>query len=91
MEASLTAFVRRRARHVCEYCRFPEAEANLAFWIDHVRARQHAGPDTADNLALACPFCNLHKGPNISGFDAVTNAAVLLFNPRKDAWSDHFR
>jgi len=44
----------------------------------------------ADNLALACHRCNLHKGPNLTGVDPVTGEVVPLFHPRRDRWVDHF-
>src|SRR5688500_444531 len=83
--------VRARAEEICEYCRFPEAFAEFRFVIDHIIARQHKGPNTLDNLALCCPFCNYHKGPNLSGFDLKMRRMFRLFNPRTDAWADHFR
>ena len=43
------------------------------------------------NLALACVFCNRHKGPNVGGVDPRTGRHTRLFNPRKDRWKDHFR
>jgi HNH endonuclease len=58
--------------------------------IDHIFARQHHGPTRAENLALACFFCNSYKGPNISGLNPETGRTVRLFNPRKDRWSRHF-
>jgi hypothetical protein len=59
--------------------------------FDHVIARQHHGRTAADNLALCCVDCNRHKGPNLSGFDSVTEKITPLFNPRCDAWPAHFR
>ena len=91
MERKLAALVRRRANHACEYCRFPESQSRLPFLIDHIRARQHKGKTTAANLALACPSCNLHKGPNLTGIDDETGRVVRLFNPRRQRWADHFR
>jgi hypothetical protein len=49
-----------------------------------------AALDDADNLALACHRCNLHKGPNLTGIDPQTGQVASLFNPRRDRWSDHF-
>ena len=40
---------------------------------------------------VACPSCNLHKGPNLAGIDPDTGAITVLFNPRRDAWHVHFR
>lgn len=42
-------------------------------------------------LALACDRCNLYKGPNISSVDPLTKQVVTLFNPRLDAWVEHFQ
>ena len=91
MERRLEHIVRLRAGGVCEYCLLPESISNLPFPIDHVIARQHRGGTVAENLAEACPSCNLHKGPNIAGIDPETGQITVLFNPRRDAWSVHFR
>ena len=53
-------------------------------------ARQHGGDTVLHNLALSCPRCNLHKGPNLSSVDPQTGQVVRLFNPREDHWVDHF-
>jgi hypothetical protein len=34
--------------------------------------------------------CNLYKGPNIAGVDAVTGQLIRLFNPREQEWAEHF-
>jgi hypothetical protein len=66
------------------------ALAWAAFHIEHIRARQHGGTDDPTNLALACRFCNLHKGPNLASIDPQSDCLVPLFNPRADQWTDHF-
>ncbi|MFN6400461.1 MAG: HNH endonuclease [Planctomycetota bacterium] len=58
--------------------------------MEHVQARQHIQDDSPDNLALACPDCNRHKGPNLTTLDPNTREIVLLFHPRRDIWSDNF-
>jgi cation diffusion facilitator CzcD-associated flavoprotein CzcO len=63
----------------------------LTFPVDHVIARQHHGATTESNLALACGYCNLHKGPNIAGIDPQTGNLTRLFHPRSDKWREHFR
>jgi hypothetical protein len=90
MDAQLRQSVRVRAAYQCEYCRFPQELSELRFHIEHVIPRQHGGGDEADNLALACPNCNLRKGPNLTGIDPETGEVVRLFHPRRDTWSDHF-
>jgi hypothetical protein len=91
MDAALRKFVRDRASNQCEYCRTSQDhEPFYRFHIEHIRPRQHDGTDEASNLALACHHCNLHKGPNLTAIDPVTAAIVSLFDPRRQAWSDHF-
>jgi hypothetical protein len=91
LSASIERQVRRRAREICEYCRFPQALFRLPFEIEHIVARKHQGTDALDNLCLACPYCNRFKGPNIAGVDPVTEQITRLFNPRTDEWHEHFR
>jgi hypothetical protein len=90
MDAALERLVWQRAKSRCEYCQLPQAFSPLPHAIDHIIARQHHGPTEAENLALACFFCNSYKGPNISGLNPQTGRAVRLFNPRKDRWRHHF-
>ena len=90
MDAATKQLVRQRAGNRCEYCHLPENFSGLRFHIEHVVPRQHRGADDADNLALACPECNLHKGTNLTGVDPDTNEVTLLFHPRRDRWEDHF-
>jgi 5-methylcytosine-specific restriction endonuclease McrA len=71
---------------MCEYCHLPQRFSKLTFPIDHVIARQHHGPTIESNLALACGFCNRHKGPNIAGLDPQTRQLTRLFHPRRDSW-----
>lgn len=90
MNARLREELRRRADGRCEYCHFPERWAELRFQADHVVAAQHGGTATLGNLAWACLRCNKHKGPNLAGVDPQTRQTVRLFNPRADAWAEHF-
>jgi len=91
MDNAIRSLVRRRASDVCEYCRLPQASSLIVrFHIEHVIARQHGGQTEPDNLALACSYCNYHKGPNIAAFDPKSGQLVRLFHPRQDLWADHF-
>jgi hypothetical protein len=84
------AVIAGRAGFRCEYCRLREADDGLGFHIEHIVARKHGGSDDLENLALACQFCNLHKGPNLSGIDPSSGTIVELFHPRQDTWHNHF-
>ena len=91
MDAVTRQFVRNRAGHRCEYCRLPQASAPfVSFHLEHIEAQQHVADDSIDNLALACPDCNRHKGPNLVTLNSVTREIVRLFHPRRDVWEEHF-
>lgn len=90
MDAATSQLVRQRAGNRCEYCHLPQDFSDLRFHVEHIVPRQHRGSDNPDNLALACPECNLHKGPNLTGIDPDTNQVTPLFHPRRDKWEDHF-
>jgi hypothetical protein len=91
MDASTRQFVRRRARDVCEYCRIPQSATPLIpFHMEHITAKQHGGGDNPNTLALACDRCNAYKGPNLTSIDPDTGEIALLFNPRQQAWHEHF-
>jgi len=91
MDDALEQLIRQRAKSLCEYCQLPRKASRLGFSVDHIIARQHNGATDETNLALACPFCNRHKGPNIAGIDPLTRQLTRLFHPRRDPWRDHFR
>jgi hypothetical protein len=90
MSPAVGQMVRERAGFRCEYCHLPQIFSALLFHVEHIIARQHGGSDDLDNLALACPECNLRKGTNLTGIDPDTGEVVRLFNPRKDMWDEHF-
>lgn len=91
MDARRRAQVRERAENRCEYCQLHQDDSPLAnLHIEHIIPRVHGGNDELDNLALACIDCNLHKGPNLTGFDPSTGTLCELFHPRRQRWTDHF-
>ena len=91
MDPALRSLVRRRAADLCEYCRLPQAASRFVrFHVEHIIARQHGGLTEPENLALACSFCNFHKGPNIAALDPQSAELVPLFHPRRHRWTEHF-
>ena len=90
MDSQLRQLVWQRAGSRCEYCQFPAQFAEAPFQIDHIIAQKHGGETNAENLALACYYCNSYKGPNIAGIDPVFGEVVRLYHPRRDVWSEHF-
>jgi hypothetical protein len=79
-----------RAEHLCEYCLIHEDDTFFGCQVDHIISEKHGGPTEADNLALACTFCNRYKGSDIGSLVWATNTFVRFFNPRTDQWADHF-
>jgi hypothetical protein len=83
--------VRKRAGNACEYCRMPQNATPLVpFYIEHIVPKQHGGSGNPSTLALSCDRCNAYKGPNLTSIDPDSGAVVLLFNPRRDSWSENF-
>ncbi len=87
----LAAKVARRAGHRCEYCHLPEDASLFAFQPDHVIAVKHHGPTNAENLAWTCFYCNSYKGACVAGYDPDSFRLTRLFDPRRDAWTEHFK
>ena len=89
--AALRQLVVERAAGRCEYCRFRQDASFLSFEIDHVISEKHGGATAAENLALACVFCNSFKGTDLGSLDPATGRLTAFFNPRTRAWDEHFR
>jgi hypothetical protein len=87
---AIRRLVSRRARGLCEYCLVDEADTFFGCEIEHIIAEKHGGTTTADNLAMACLFCNRFKGSDIASLSQQTGQLCRLFNPRTDRWSEHF-
>ena len=83
--------VQQRAAGRCEYCRMHQSLQGATFHIEHIIPRSRGGQSQLNNLAWACPSCNLHKSDRIDAPSPDTGETVLLFNPRTDSWNDHFR
>lgn len=88
--AELTAEVERRAGSRCEYCRMHQSLQGATFHLEHIVPETRGGLTDSDNLAWACPGCNLRKSDRVELIDPATGKFVSMFHPRRDAWSDHF-
>jgi 5-methylcytosine-specific restriction endonuclease McrA len=87
----LRATIVRRAKNRCEYCRLSQIGQEATFHVDHIVPRVAGGKTIAENLALACVSCSLRKAARQIAADPETTTEVPLFNPRTQAWTDHFR
>ena len=91
ISTTLRQQVRQRAAGRCEYCLVHDEDVLAPHEPDHITAGQHGGSTTSDNLAFACYHCNRFKGTNMASLDPKTGQRVFLFDPRRDAWSHHFK
>lgn len=60
------------------------------FHVEHIVPHARGGAPDLDNLAWACPSCNLHKADRTAVSLPGVAEQVPLFNPRTDAWNEHF-
>jgi hypothetical protein len=90
MGVETSELVWTRAGGRCEYCRIHQAQVELTHHIEHIVARKQGGSDNESNLCLACERCNLFKGSDLTGIDPATSEVERLFNPRTQAWAEHF-
>ena len=79
-----------REQNRCEYCGLAQQGQAATFHIDHIIPVSADGETTADNLALACVGCSLHKAARLTAPDPETGTDVTLYNPRREAWENHF-
>jgi hypothetical protein len=79
-----------QAKGQCGYCRTQEVVSGVALQVEHITPQARGGSTVEDNLWLACGQCNLHKRPRILGLDPQTGDRVQLFDPRRQAWTEHF-
>jgi hypothetical protein len=82
--------VRQRANYLCEYCHTNERWQYVRFTMDHLVPVDEEGDDSLDNLAQSCFHCNRRKWNKQTAIDLETGEEVLIFNPRRHIWSEHF-
>lgn len=90
MDQATRARVWTRAENRCEYCRLHQDYSELAHHVEHIVAKKHGGSDDLSNLCIACERCNLFKGSDLTGIDPETGKLERLYNPRTQAWAEHF-
>jgi hypothetical protein len=83
--------VETRAGDRCEYCGMHQSLQGAQFHVEHILPISSGGTSELQNLALACPGCNLRKSDRVVVFDDQTGTNVPLFNPRIDLWAEHFQ
>ncbi len=82
--------VAERANECCEYCQSQARFATQSFSIEHILPVSKSGENSLDNLALSCQGCNNFKYNKTEAKDPISGESVLLFNPRRQIWREHF-
>ena len=82
--------VAESARFRCGYCLTSQHVIGPLLEIEHLIPESKGGTSDEDNLFLACPRCNSHKGNRIEAVDPESLVTVPLFNPRAESWDEHF-
>ena len=88
--AALRRLVVERAGGVCEYCLIDQDDTYFGCEVEHIISEKHGGATPAENLALACAFCNRAKGTDIATLLPNTGQLCRLFHPRTDVWAHDF-
>lgn len=88
--SELSAQVASRAQGRCEYCRMHQSLQGASFHLEHVVPKSRGGSSELENLAWACPSCNLRKSNHVEVIEPDSGAILPLFHPRSHAWKDHF-
>jgi hypothetical protein len=90
LSAAIRRLVETRAASRCEYCGMHQSLQGGQFHVEHICPTSRGGTSDLDNLALACPGCNLWKADHMVALDEESGASVRLFDPRSDNWHEHF-
>ena len=72
-----------RAQNGCEYCLIHQDDTFFGCHVDHIVSEKHGGLTVADNLALACTFCNLYKSSDLGSL-VESGALMRFYHPRTD-------
>jgi hypothetical protein len=90
ISAAIRQRVAEMARYRCGYCQTQQVVIGIPLHIEHIIPLAAGGTSDEENLWLACSVCNNYKGVQTHGLDPETDEASPLFNPRIQAWADHF-
>jgi hypothetical protein len=82
--------VRADADSRCGYCHSYEAFTGIPLDVEHIIPQAAGGPTIYENLWLACHRCNGYKGDRVDAVDPETGERHRLYNPRAQAWTEHF-
>jgi HNH endonuclease len=90
ISAQLRQQIITAADYRCEYCKSSARLTGTPLVMEHILPRSLGGTDEPKNLAASCYRCNEFKDAKTHVSDLDTNQLVELFNPRMQAWRQHF-
>ena len=67
-----------------------EIVSGVPLTLEHILPKPSGGQSVEENLWLSCRLCNEAKGVLTEAVDPKSGVLVTLFNPRTQAWADHF-
>lgn len=79
-----------QARGRCGYCLTQEIVSGVPLTVEHIFPISKGGRTVDENLWLSCRLCNEAKSVLTEAADPESGTIVDLFNPRLQAWADHF-
>jgi len=88
--AGLRQHIAKQARNRCGYCMTQEIVSGVPLTLEHILPKSSGGQSVKENLWLSCRLCNEAKGVLTEAVDPKSGVLVTLFNPRTQAWADHF-
>ena len=91
ISVELQRLIREHFKDCCAYCQTSEHLTVTNFEFEHIQPRSAGGETNFENLCLSCPSCNRYKSSRQTAIDPLTREQVVLFNPQKQLWNDHFK
>jgi hypothetical protein len=82
--------VAETARFRCGYGLTSQRIIGPLLEIEHLVPEARGGTSEEENLFLACPRCNSHKGDRTEAIDPDTGRNARFFHPRTQKWEEHF-
>lgn len=62
----------------------------MTFEFEHIQPLSAGGETVFENLCFAWPSCNRYKGTRQAAIDPESGAAIALFHPQTQVWTEHF-
>lgn len=90
MSKALYTRLRQELGLRCGYCRTSSAITGERHTIEHLIPTARGGSSEEENLWISCRRCNGAKGTQVDAIDPESGQRVSLFNPRAQAWKEHF-